>query len=103
MKSLEYADFLIERLAGGVVKAWQNRKPGAVSWALGHAVVGHNRKAVYFDGTAKMYGKTNKPDFRHIEGYEDHAVEILFFWDSENKMTGVVLNIACPSQETAGG
>ncbi len=31
---------------------------------------------------------------------EDHGLEMMFFWDGQKKLTGMVLNIACPSQET---
>ncbi|HUT94443.1 MAG TPA: hypothetical protein VMY37_33605 [Thermoguttaceae bacterium] len=99
MQPAEYVEFLLGRLSDVVVKAWESRKPGGVSWALGHAVVGHNRRAVYADGSATMYGKTNTPGFRNIEGYEDHAVEMLFFWDADRKLTAMAINVACPSQE----
>ena len=52
---------------------WKSRKPGLVGWGLGHAVVAQNRRAVYADGHAQMYGRTDQPDFRRIEGYEDHG------------------------------
>ncbi len=29
-----------------------------------------------------MYGNTNDPNFRAIEGVEDHDVSSMFFWDS---------------------
>jgi hypothetical protein len=102
MTPTEYVDFLLNRLSDLVVEAWENRKPGGVSWALGHAVVGHNRRAVYLDGSARMYGSTNREDFACIEGYEDHGLDMLFFWDHEQKPTGIVINIACPSQVTEG-
>ncbi len=100
MKAGEYAEFFLERVAQCVVKAWKSRKPGGMSWALGHAVVGTNRRAHYFDGHTDMYGGTNHPDFSNIEGYQDHGVEMLFFWDADEEMTGVVINIACTAQET---
>ena len=100
MKASEYADYFIERVAAGVVEAWKARKAGAMSWGLGHAVVGMNRRATYFDGSAAMYGGTNVDSFAGIEGYEDHAVEMLFFWNPDRKLTGVVVNIACTAQET---
>ena len=53
---------------------------------------------VYSDGRAVMYGRNNTPDFRSVEGYEDHGVETLFFWNDEKKLTGVAVNVACPSQ-----
>jgi ankyrin repeat protein len=100
MKASEYADYFVERVSKAVVEAWKNRKPGAMSWALGHAVIGMNRRAVYFDGSAAMYGATNKDNFSNIEGYEDHGVELLFFWNQDRKLTSLVVNIACPAQET---
>lgn len=102
MKASEYGRFFAEKVAQVAVAAWRSRKAGGMSWGLGHAVVGMNRRARYFDGSAVMYGATNRPDFAGLEGYEDHAVEMLFFWDDHRKPTGVVINIACTSQETEG-
>ncbi|MGC1276068.1 MAG: hypothetical protein WBC44_20385 [Planctomycetaceae bacterium] len=102
MQPAEYADFLVERVVEASVKAWKGREPGAVGWGLGHAVVAQNRRAVYADGHAQMYGKTNPNDFRGIEGYEDHGVEVLFFWDEDHKLIATAINVACPSQEVEG-
>ena len=103
MTGTQYGEFLCEKLADAAVRAWQGRQPGGLSWALGHAVVGHNRRAVYADGHAQMYGGTNRPEFDRIEGYEDHSLPLLFFWDAQQQLTGIVVNVACPSQETEGG
>lgn len=102
MNATEYREFFADRVAAAVVQAWQGRKPGGMSWALGQAVVGHNRRAVYFDGKARMYGNTNSEQFDAIEGYEDHGVEMLFFWSADKRPTGLLINVACPSQETEG-
>jgi len=102
MKASQYADFLLERLANIAVQAWQSRRPAGVSWALGHSLVSFNRRAYYSDGHAAMYGNTNQENFSHIEGYEDHGQEMLFFWDADQKLTGIVINVACPAQETEG-
>jgi hypothetical protein len=98
MKPAEYVDFFLARAAEAVVDAWKGRKPGGVTWGLGYAVVGLNRRMTYADGKAAMYGRNDRPDFRGIEGYEDHAVESLFFFDGERRLTGVAINVACPSQ-----
>ncbi len=100
MKASEYADFFLGRVSKAVVNAWQNRKPGGLSWALGYAAVGFNRRVHYLDGSTVMYGDTNSENFSSIEGYTDHAVKLLFFWDPELKLTGMVINVTCPSQET---
>jgi hypothetical protein len=102
MQPAEYAAFLVERLVEVCTRAWTQRKPGGVSWGLGHAVVGHNRRAVYADGTAKMYGATDDPKFRGIEGGEDHGLELLFFWDKQKKLLATGINVECPSQEVEG-
>ena len=102
MRPSRYVEFLVERLTELVVEVWESRRAGGVSWALGHAVVGHNRRVVYADGTAQMYGSTTRPDFRHFEGYEDHGIEMLFLWDADSKPLGVAINVACPSQEVEG-
>ena len=100
MTPTEYANLFIDRVADAVTQAWQRRAPAGVSWAYGHAVVGHNRRASYLDGHSEMYGKTNRPDFSGIEGYEDHGVDLLFTWDEQDGLTGIVVNLACPSQVT---
>lgn len=45
-----------------------------------------------------MYGNTNQDDFSHIEGFEDHSVNLLYTWDLNENLTGIVMNVACPSQ-----
>lgn len=98
----EYVEFLANQLAAASFKAWQSRNPGSVGWGLGYAVVAQNRRSVYSDGTAQMYGATNRADFRAIEGYEDHGVEVLCFWDANDKLFATAINVACPSQEVEG-
>jgi hypothetical protein len=102
MSESEYVDFLINCLLDVILNAYENRKPAGISWGLGHAVVGHNRRAVYLDGHAQMYGGTNVDNFDCIEGYEDHSLNLIFVWDEKHELTGIVINIACPSQVTEG-
>lgn len=80
------------------VAAWQTRAPRQVGRAFGHAVVGHNRRACYADGSALMYGETNRPDFVWFEGTEDHSLDMLFIWEPDGALAGIVLAIPCPSQ-----
>jgi hypothetical protein len=87
-------------IVSAVTEAWDSRASGSVSWALGHAVVGHNRRTQYLDGSARMYGSTDDAQFAGMEGYEDHSVDLLFTWTPAGDLTGVVVNLACPSQVT---
>jgi hypothetical protein len=98
----DYVPWLFEQMARAVEAAWKNRSPGAVAWGLGHAVVGRNRRVVYADGTAKMYGNTNDPAFRHVEGYEDHAVHVLGFYDAGKRLKATALTLAATAQSTGG-
>jgi hypothetical protein len=94
----EYRKFLLGKLKTAVIAAWRSRKPGGISNALGFARVGHCRRAVYADGTAEMYGNTGRKDFIGMEGGEDSGVDLLFTFNGKNKPSGVILNLACPSQ-----
>jgi alpha-L-arabinofuranosidase len=100
MGASEYAEFFLDRVSEAVVRAWKNRKPGGMSWALSQAVVSYNRRAQFRNGSTVMYGNTRAPDFTNVEGSEDHAVNLLFFWGANTNWTGVVINLACPAQET---
>ena len=99
MQVEQYRAFLTERVADAIVRAWNKRSKGSVTWGLSHAVVAYNRRAVYSDGSARMYGKTDIAKFRNLEGYEDHDVNTLFFWKDSGELVGVVVNVSCPSQE----
>lgn len=98
MSPAEYVDWAAERIAGAVRAAWAARAPGGIGYGLGFAVVGRNRRLAYADGTSKMYGKADVPEFRHVEGYEDHSVYVLTTYDREKNLTGMVVNLPCPSQ-----
>lgn len=99
MKPSEYEDFFLEKTTEAVINAWKSRKPAGFSWGLGNAVLGHNRRTVKFDGTARMYG-VNDPDFSHYEGTEDPRVQMLFFWDTNKNLTGILINTVATAQVT---
>jgi hypothetical protein len=98
----DYVPLMYERMAQAVVKAWQGRARGAAAWGLGHAVVACNRRVVYSDGTAKMYGRTDDPRFRHIEGYEDHSLDVVCFYDAQQRLKAAMIGLACPAQSVSG-
>jgi hypothetical protein len=45
-----------------------------------------------------MWGDTNKANFTELEGGNDSGIELLFTFDNNKKLTGVVANAACPAQ-----
>ncbi len=94
----EALEFISDRIALAIEQAWNNRKPAVYACGFGRAAVGMNRRVCFSDGSAQMWGDTNSPTFTHLEGGNDNGVEMLFTFDTEKNPTGVILNIACPSQ-----
>lgn len=97
-----YRALFVKNVADAIVKAWNSRSPGSVSWGLNRAAIPYNRRASYADNTTAMYGKTNVPEFRNLEGYEDHDINSLFFWNKEGKLIAMSIDVACPAQEVEG-
>jgi hypothetical protein len=103
MTIAEYTTLLTTALVEAVCDAWARRTRGYVGWGYSHAVVGENRRVRYFDGSAKMYGSVSGPEFSHIEGHVDHSVNLLFTYDPDRKLTGALMNVACPAQASESG
>ena len=105
-------EFCAERVAEAVCEAWQGRKEGGIAYGYGYAVVGHSRRTVYLqdqykgevdgapNGFGKMYGNTAQPDFSHYEAGADHFLNAMFTVDEKGKLTGMIVNVPCPSQTT---
>ena len=117
--SAEYRDFLTDSISDAVVEAYENRAEGAIAYGYGYAVVSHSRRVTYFDdislrpgagagsyfpqdGHAKMYGNTNDDMFAGYEGGADHYINIMYTFDKEEHLTGAVINVPCPSQNSEG-
>lgn len=98
MSPADYLEFAVGRIADAVVEAWEQRQPSGIAYGLGHAVIGRNRRLTYRDGTSQMYGKPGTPEFSHVEGYEDHSVYVMTTYDAGQRITGMVVNVPCPSQ-----
>lgn len=101
MPIASYVAFAAERIVQAVIQAWTSREEGGVAFGLGYAVIGRGRRWVNTDGKAKTYGLTPPvyDTFRHIEGCEDHRIQVLATYDTQGGLTGLVVNVACPSQD----
>ncbi len=112
----EYRNFLSTQAADAVCEAWDKRASGGIAYGYGYAVVAHSRRVLYFDDTSKrpgnmatgymvnghgvMYGNTNDENFAGYEAGADHFINILYTFDSSGKLTGAVINVPCPSQNS---
>ena len=99
MQPPAYTDWMTTQVAKAVVQAWRSRADGKVGWGQGQAVIAQNRRTTYADGSAAMYGKTSVPEFRGLEGYVDHSLDALFFWDASGRLVATAINVPCPAQE----
>ena len=98
MQGQEMLDFLVERITRCVLEAWSERAPGSFSNAFGRAVVGMCRRVGYNDGSAQMWGDANTAVFEALEGGNDSGIELMYTFNKEKKLTGIVANLACPAQ-----
>ncbi len=115
----EYREFFLDQAADAIAEAHANRAPGGIAYGYGYAVVGHSRRTVYFDdvstrpgavidsahgvnGHAQMYGNTNDDKFSHYEAGADHFVNLLYTFDGNENLTGAVINVPCPAQNSEG-
>lgn len=94
----EVSDFLAERIHDVIQSAWNDRKPGGISAATDYAAIAFNRRPVYADGKTIMYGACSREDFMGLEGVADHTADMLYTWSPCGHLTGVMVNIPCPSQ-----
>ena len=82
-----------------------------MAYGYGYAVVAHSRRVIYStdqgaknpftaapNGFGVMYGSTKKPDFESYEAGADHFLNAMFTYDANDKLTGMIVNIPCPSQ-----
>jgi len=105
MSNADYLEFASGEIVKAIETALKDRKPGSVAFGVDEAVIGRNRRWVDDKGKATMYGlgrAEQKEVFRHIEGYEDHSVNLLATYDESGKLRGVVINVAMPSQKDQG-
>jgi len=112
-----YREFVASEAADAILEAFENREEGAIAYGYGYAVVAHHRRPVYkedwavripgnttsplaVDGFAKMYGPTNDEMFAGYEGGADHYVNLMYTFDKNEKLTGAIINVPCPSQNS---
>lgn len=94
----EGTELVTDKIALAAHKAWVGRKKAYYTNEFGRAAVGMCRRVCYDDGSAQMWGDTNTANFVSLEGGNDSGIELIYTFDAEKKLTGVVANIACPAQ-----
>ncbi len=91
-------EFVSGKIAEAIETAWANLSEGGYKATFGRVAVGMNRRVCFADGTAKMWGDVDNASFTTLEAGNDSGMEMLFIYDKNDEMTGIVANIACPAQ-----
>ncbi len=101
LRGEEAQAYLVEKLADLITRAWESRQPGGVSAAHDYAAVSFSRRAVFLRENGEqtvMYGDCSDDAFLRFESGGDNALEALYTWDLSGTLTGVAINVPCPSQ-----
>ena len=117
-KAKDYQGFIIRSTADAIKEAWAKRAPGSIAYGYGMATVGFSRRSLYLDDTGKrlghdpgftsnghciMYGKTHDDLFAGFEAGTDPFVNLLYTFDAKGKLSGAIVNVACPAQNFEKG
>ncbi len=94
----EATEFFTDKIAAAAQCAWENRGEAYYTNEFGRAPIGMCRRAIYDDGSGQMWGDTNTANFVELEGGNDSGIELLYTFDANKNLTGIVANIACPAQ-----
>lgn len=94
----EAEELISSRIVSAVMRAWRGRAPSFIKYGFGRVPIANCRRVVYDDGTAKMWGDTDTPNFCELESGTDTGMELIYTFDERKKLTGVVVNTSCPAQ-----
>ena len=87
-----------EGIVRAVLDAVNDLREGTLELAVAHIITGVNRRTVYKDGSAKMYGNVNEPQFYRMESRDGGPTQLLYAYDQDHKLRGVVANVPCTAQ-----
>ena len=94
----ETFEFIVDKIIKAIIMSWSNLEEGGFVNGFGRAAVGMCRRAVYSDGSAQMWGNTDTAVFAELEGGSDTGIELLYIFNNTDKLSGIVVNLACPAQ-----
>jgi hypothetical protein len=91
-----YAAWLVDGVVGAFGRALADRRPAEV--AFGRCFeweVGHNRRVLLRDGTARTHGTFDDPNALCFEGPIDPEVAVIALREPEGALRAVLVNFAC--------
>ena len=87
-----------EGVAQAVRDAMDNLCEARAELAVARVQTGVSRRVCYKDGTAQMYGDAHRPDFLKMEGRDGGPMQLLYVYNVQDELTGIVANVPCTAQ-----
>ena len=99
LDSTECRRQIAAKIAEVVEAAWKNLTECQIEVAVAQIITGVNRRVVYKDGTAQMYGKLHGDNFIRMESRDGGPSQFLYVYRKEDhKLLGVTADVPCPCQ-----
>ena len=96
--SKDYFFFIADKISTAAIEAWNNRKFSKIAYGIGEAAVGECRRIVVDNKGGVMYADEAVEKICHAEGHVDHSLNIMATYSLCGKLTGLIINLACPAQ-----
>jgi neutral ceramidase len=91
----EFEKTLQNTIVEAALQALQKLEPVEVFAASGHLEqLGWNRRAMFSDGTSRMYGNSEMPEYIGMEGPRDPHLPLLWTKNQSGEITGVLTGFA---------
>ena len=87
-----------EGVAQAVRDAMDNLCEARAELAVARVQTGVSRRVCYKDGMAQMYGDAHRPDFLKMEGRDGGPMQLLYVYNVQDELTGIVANVPCTAQ-----
>lgn len=97
-QSYECVQLVAKAIARAVDQALERLSESRVELAVSRIQTGTCRRVVYKDGRAVMYGNPYEPDFLKMEGRDGGPMQLLYVYNAENQLAGIVVNVPCTAQ-----
>ncbi len=97
----ESQTFFVTKIVDLILEAWNDIKPGGVSFAHADTEIAYNRRPQFLiNGKPEtiMYGDCSDDNFIGFESGTDTSLDLMYTWDISGELKGVVCNVPCPSQ-----
>ena len=99
LTSVECCRQLVSKVAEVVETAWKKLEVCEIEVAVAPIITGVNRRVVYQDGTARMYGELVPESFLRMESRDGGPSQFLYVYrKKDRKLLGVVADVPCPAQ-----